>query len=288
MRPVSKPSPKHSLQAFGCSLGLFFSTFTAITLLVQPSIGQEPPAEGEMEGLLEGLDLQPSGEERSDAADSRRAAPSSPADAVSPADAPRNGAPPVSSGSAGGSPLAEAYRSMQTARAMLARGEVGQPAQAAQRRVVDLLDELIRATEAQQRAPQQGTPQGGENGESDSQQTSSDQQSTGDQSDAASQAAAQGDGQPESEEGGDEAGETGAGEATAAGEAGEGGEAAAPIVAAAGAGRTEREAGQGVWGHLPERTRGMLRSGLPTEYLPQYAGQISEYFRALAEMKLDE
>ena len=46
--------------------------------------------------------------------------------------------------------------------------------------------------------------------------------------------------------------------------------------------------GEAIWGHLPARTRGLLRAEMPTEFLPQYADDISAYFRALAEMPIDE
>lgn len=237
-----------------------------LALLVSPlSSAQEPPPGGDLDGLLEGLDLQTEPEE------------------MPPRDQRQNGseraADPRGAADRGQPALAEAYRAMQTAHDLLAQGEVGEGALAAQRRVVDLLDELIRAAEQQQDDP----------GEASSQQPSATESSANapEPSEAQSESGAQDNGQPQPGDGEEGAAEADSAEALA-GEAGEGGEAAAPTAAAAGAGGADRRPGQGVWGHLPERTRGMLRSEMPTEYLPQYSAQISEYFRTLSEMKPDE
>ncbi len=41
--------------------------------------------------------------------------------------------------------------------------------------------------------------------------------------------------------------------------------------------------GEGVWGHLPERFRGQLRSAEAIEFLPKYRKLIEDYYKRLAE-----
>lgn len=238
-------------------------------LLASPlCIAQQPPGDDDLDGLLEGLDLQTEPEEASprQPRDPRQNDPERALDPSGPVDRGRE------------PPLAEAYRSMQTAQNLLAQGEIGEGTQAAQRRAIDLLDELIRAAEQQQN----------DSADASSQQPSADESSANapQPSDAQGESGARADEQQPAD--GEEEADGSDPEGATPGEAGEGGEATARIAPAAGAGAAGRNAGQGVWGHLPERTRGMLRSEMPTEYLPQYAPQISEYFRRLSEMQPDE
>lgn len=244
-----------------------------------PAVAQESAEDDSggdgLGGLLEGLDLQAPGESLE--------SPRSPAEPGSPAEAE---APAAAAG-----PLFEAYRSMQAANALLAQGETGEATRAAQQRAVELLDQMIEAAQQPSESGGEGAPQSKSPQESPSSQ--SPQPAPGDarQSGDPEQ---RGDAEqrPGEENGEDSEGADSGEEGSAAGGPGQpaGQQAAAVPAAGEGArpGMRPEGAGAAVWGHLPERTRGMLRSEMPTEYLPGYATEISEYFRRLAEMKPDE
>ncbi|WP_164103633.1 hypothetical protein [Candidatus Laterigemmans baculatus] len=232
-------------------------------------------------GLLEGLDLQtpaepPAGPRPPQPATPEPATPAPTTPSPSPPE-PAAGEDPASAAA----PLLEAYRSMQAANALLARGETGQATRTAQRRAVELLDQMIEAAEQQSQSSGSGAPP-----ETSPQQTPQSPQQVPGEAGQGSNAEQAAGGESGEESEGDEAGEPG----SAAG--GPGQPSGPQAVAAAGAGvRPELgspRAESAVWGHLPERTRGMLRSEMPTEYLPAYATEISEYFRRLAEMQPDE
>ena len=253
-----------------CGLGL--------TMAIAAHAQQPPPAD-DLGGLLEGLDLEAAPEAP---APSQPAAPSqSPAGPEVAGEQSADQNTDQRTRSPGDAPLIEAYRSMQRANALLAQGETGEPTRAAQKRVVDLLDQMIRAAEQQSSAGEPGAPQ------SNAQQPTQPRSGAGES-----------DGQPQGSAGEQEAaGESGSEDPGAeaqqgSGAGGEGeptGQSSAAAVTAAGNAPGATASGQAaVWGHLPERIRGMLRSEMPTEYLPQYQDEISEYFRVLAEMDPDE
>lgn len=250
-----------------------------------------PPLDDGLQGLLEGLDLELAPPTPSDSPEPSKSPATSGAGDDPQPDRKRSPAvAPAGPDNAGAGPLVEAYRSMQTANALLSQGETGEATLAAQRRAVDLLDQMIEAARQPQsaaaasaagQASDADSQPGGGPGEQDSAEGSGPGEEGSPQQDSPQQGAGE---QGSEQQPGGRAGQPG-GPPTAAVPVGAD-EAAAARAAAAG---TLRDGGDvSVWGHLPERTRGMLRAEVPTEYLPQYAEQISEYFRALAEMKPDE
>lgn len=169
----------------------------------------------------------------------------------------------------------EAFQSMKEAEQLLAQGQADQNVVDAQQRAVQLLDELIKAQLQEQQSGQQSQTQQNQQ-QSRSQQQSSEQTSELEQS--------QNQQQPEVSDQSDQqdASDASAGDNTPNGR-GEASEEQQPI-SAAGTVSPLNAAGQGIWGHLPQKTRGMLRAEIPTDYLPGYSKQISDYFKALAEM----
>lgn len=242
---------------------------------------QGSPADGSLDGLLEGLGLGQGGD--AETPNVEEALPS-----TDPASATRPTSPQGPTGSASGvgsasgsretSPLWEAYQAMLAAKVQLAADDFGPSTQAQQQRAVDLLDLLLdsQASDEPQALQQDPSQSQGEEGQSAGEQSGSPPQQSASEQSSSEQPSVDGEGeqQPESEE-----------DRSGSGENGGEGEAASPeAIAAAGTKQPLEAAGEAVWGHLPERMRGRLRAERPTEYLPRYSKEISEYFRALAEL----
>jgi hypothetical protein len=166
-------------------------------------------------------------------------------------------------------------RAMRQAGENLRRGDTGNPTQLLQAQAIETLERLIQQQEESQGSEQPGqtggapsVAEGQENGQQQGDQMEEDTGARGEQAeqvaDAAQGNSAKGEGGP----GDGKVDETGRGRLTT------GSDTAGSDIA-----------GQGIWGHLPAKTRGMLRSQVPTEYLPSYSKQISDYFRALSELK---
>lgn len=173
------------------------------------------------------------------------------------------------------STLFEAFQSMQKAEQLLARGQTDQDVVAAQKRAVELLDALLKSLP-------QNSPSGSQSqSQQDQQPQSQDQQQADMQAQPNQRQSSQPQNGPE-EEGSSQ-------NASASNQPGGEGDASKeqPLPATASAAALNA-VGKGVWGHLPQKTRGMLRSDIPTDYLPGYSKQISEYFKALAEMPSDQ
>jgi hypothetical protein len=287
---MNKHRNKSNMAQSGCGAGGWLVVITiCLTPFALPTNAQDPAAtdtesqSGQIDSLLEGLDLEtPAPVVIPDASQ------------AAPADAAQRQDP------AGGASLLAAFRSMQTASDLMGSGRADQTVVAAQQRAVDLLDQLIRQSQGDQgsgAASQSESEQTAGQQESTSTQpensTASDPQEATDPQASDSQSSTADDqtegGSPSDAEQGQEEGES---DSSSQG-AGRGqGSAADPtmdrqsVSAAAGAGPLNAQ-GQGVWGHLPQKTRGLLRAEIPTEYLPKYSRQISDYFKALAEMPGD-
>lgn len=241
-----------------------------------PQVAQITQDDG-LGGLLDGLDLGPDSENITtipDASD-EPVPPSQPAA--------QSGAEDGTADSATGRLIA-AFQSMQTARQLLSAGQTDETVLQAQQRAVDLLDQLIAA---QQAADRQSTSQQDQTQQTQARQ--SNQQGERQQpTNMNQQTSAEPGGENEDGDPGDEPSE---GDASG-GAANENSNPSEPTdnvpVSAAGDASPLNASGQGVWGHLPQKTRGMLRADIPTDYLPGYSQQISDYFRALAEMSSDE
>lgn len=203
------------------------------------------PANQETDGLLDGLDLDGSAE----AADGAGESPA--------------GSDDVRITMLGVS------RAMREAGDNLSRGETGNPTQLLQAQAIETLERLIRQQEESQESEQPGQTGGAANLAEEtegSEQGDPSEENSGAGEDQAEQLA-------DAAKGDSAKGEGGPGE----GKVEEAGRERLPMGI--------DTAGQGIWGHLPAKTRGMLRSQVPTEYLPSYSQQISEYFRALSELK---
>jgi len=245
---------------------------------------QPPPAEQQaaddsgLGGLLDGLDLEPE--------------PAQPpaVDSTKPND-PKQ--PSSDKSQASGVPLWQAYLAMRDAGQRLSRGQVDEDTLSSQQRAIDLLDEIINtassdeptAAHSQQPSQQQPDQQQPDQQAQDGQQNQQPGESTEEQSEQAEQGGEQQtDGQGQSE--GEQA-TTGEGDGSAAGDDGQPADQQTPVAARAGQAPPLAE-GQAAWGHLPQRTRGLLRADIPTEYVPRYAKAIRAYFEALAELPANE
>jgi hypothetical protein len=170
-------------------------------------------------------------------------------------------------------------RAMREASTKIRRGDTGVETQGLQGRAIELLERLIRQEE-ESRSEQQS-------GASGSEPSLAGGAAGGEQAGGANEAGVPGqegddaDGERQGEQVADAS--DGNGERTDGGTGEAGSEEQGVVRVPQG---IEAE-GKGVWGHLPAKTRGMLRSQVPTEYLPSYSKQISDYFRALAEMQPD-
>lgn len=254
-------------------------------------------------GLLDGLDLEPE-TANPPAADS--AAPQNPAQPSSDKSKANQSAQENS-----GIPLWQAYLAMRDAGQRLSRGQVDEDTLSSQQRAIDLLDEIINTASSdeptgaaqsqqpsQQQPDQQQTdqqsdqqPAGEPQQDPDAQQDPQPGESTTEQSEQSEQSAQAEQGSEQQTEGpGQSEGEqtpTGEGDGSAAGDDGQATEQEAAMAARAGQAPPLAE-GQAVWGHLPQRTRGLLRADIPTEYVPRYAKAIRAYFEALAELPANE
>ena len=221
------------------------------------------PAIESMDDLLNGLDLKPP-------------APVTIPDATGEADPLEGpgGGPETRSPSS----LFQAFQSMQTAGQMLSRGQVNEEVVEAQRRAVDLLDQLIDSQE-QNQISEQNQRRAGEQANNKPERSPDMQQE--DQS--LSDSPAPTDTDPNSDATSENETPQPSDESPTAGNAGE-----TPGSNGVGTKSPLNAAGQGVWGHLPQRTRGLLRAEMPTDYLPGYSTQISDYFKKLAEMPSDQ
>ncbi len=197
---------------------------------------------------------------------------------------------PAANIEAGDSPLLSAFLAMRSASERLREGDVSVVTQGDQGRAIQLLDEMIRQSEGEQNSPSQQET----GSQQDSAQQQSDQQQSDQQSSDSGEPNVSGDESNGQESNGQESSEDGpaSDEVTAQneGEMSGGGKEGSPVTAGDGTAspRPLGAQGIGVWGHLPEKTRGLLRAQVPTEFLPRYSEQISEYFRVLAEMKSNE
>lgn len=267
-------------------------SLSSLSSVAMPSTGycqesvQPPQTEGVAEdddlgGLLEGLDL---GSDDGtiptipDASKNVKTPGSQDPDSNGQSSAAENGS--SSNGFAG---LAEAFESMRKAGQLLSAGQTDETVLDAQQRAVDLLDSLIKAREQadRQNASQQSqsTEQQAANQQGERQQQSSgpENQPTTAANDA-----------DQEEDAGDQSSEAEGNNAGASDNETEADRGGTAPVSAAGLASPLNAAGQGVWGHLPQKTRGMLRAEIPTDYLPRYSQQISDYFRALAEMSSEQ
>ncbi len=178
--------------------------------------------------------------------------------------------------------LEQARSEMLAAGRLLASDRFGEETQRHQQQVVDLIDSLLDALESGQQSTDgaeessgaeqttaSGTEEGG-NEESPSEQRGDSQTKDNESGNAGS------------ETGDDRQSEQGQGGKNSSEDAGDGRANGSPVKRPLGV------RGEAIWGHLPERQRGVLRAETPTEYLPKYEDQIRRYFEMLAEIAGEE
>ncbi len=201
---------------------------------------------------------------------------------------PSNGQNALAGSELPGSELVQVNALMAQAAARLQAGQTDAPTHQFQQQAIDLLDQLLAQINRQQ---QSSSAQQRESESSASETMSAEERA---QQLQASQPAGEGDqsqgNRPEGEsQQGEQGQQNGAPDGGSRGAASGGNTPTG--VAGPGSDRPIPEApplqalSQGVWGHLPERTRRELQAVNPEQYVPAYRRQIEAYYRRLAEQK---